>query len=101
MGIAKKLDAIALQDSQGLNTAEAFKAIGCKPEPRDFKNHIAALRLVFSGTEVRLGSRNPHKIAALETAGFRVSERFTPETKSTDERQAYLASKIAALGHLG
>lgn len=100
VGIAKKLDAIALQETKGINTAEAFRELGCDPEPRDFVNHVKALQLVFSGEKVVIGSRNPRKIAALESAGFKIVERVDWETPMTEEREAYLDSKISALGHI-
>ncbi|UAK25277.1 hypothetical protein K8P63_03535 [Sphingomonas nostoxanthinifaciens] len=99
-GIARKLDAIALQQEKGVNTGQAFEELGMPIEPRDFDNHVIALRKVFDGFEVRFASRNPAKIAALGRAGIGVSERITLETEMTDERVGYLASKLPALGHI-
>lgn len=99
-GIARKLDAIALQQKKGINTREAFEELGMPMEPRNFDNHVAALRRVFDGSEVRFASRNPAKIAALKRAGIEVSERITLETEMTGERAEYLAKKLPALGHL-
>lgn len=98
-GIARKLEAIALEQERALNTANAYKMLGLEPEPRTFENHVAALRLVFSGTKVRLASRNPAKIAALHRAGIDVIERITLRTPMTEERTEYLAAKLPALGH--
>ena len=100
VGIARKLDAIALQQQKGINTREAFEELGFPTEPRTFDNHVAALRKVFAGAEVRFVSRNPAKIAALQRAGIGVSERINLETEMTSERQDYLARKIPALGHI-
>lgn len=72
-GIARKLDAIALQQESGIDTRQAFEQLGMPAEPRNFDNHVAALRAVFSGSEVRFASRNPSKIAALNRAGIQVS----------------------------
>lgn len=99
-GIARKLDAIALQQERGIDTAQAFKELGMPIEPRNFDNHVAALRKVFGGSEVRFASRNPAKIAALQRAGIGVAERITLETEMTGERVDYLASKLPALGHI-
>lgn len=63
LGIAAKMEAIVLQQTKGMSTADAFARLGHKAEPRDFANHIAALRLVFGGSDVRLASANPTKIA--------------------------------------
>lgn len=99
-GIARKLDAIALQQEKGIDTAQAFEELGMQIEPRNFDNHVAALRKVFDGSEVRFASRNPAKLAALQRAGIGVSERITLETEMTGERVEYLASKLSALGHI-
>lgn len=99
-GIARKLDAIALQQEKGIDTREAFEELGMPIEPRNFDNHVAALRMVFDGSEVRFASRNPAKIAALKRAGIEVSERITLETEMTRERVEYLAKKLPALGHI-
>lgn len=99
-GIAHKLNAIALQQQHGINTREAFEKLGLPAEPRTFDNHVEALRLVFSGSEIRFASRNPAKISALERAGISISQRITLDTPMTDERKEYLEAKIPALGHI-
>lgn len=100
VGIARKLDAIALQQDKGLDTREAFEQLGIPSEPRNFDNHVAALKLVFSGSLVRFASRNPEKIAALNRAGIDVAERITLKTEMTGERIEYLTRKLTALGHI-
>ncbi len=99
LGIAKKLEAIALQEAEGIDTAEAFRKLNCDPEPRTFANHVEALRLVYKGDKAVIGSRNPKKIVALENAGIKIVERVTLETPMTEQREVYLSSKIPALGH--
>ncbi len=99
-GIARKLDAIALEQEKGIDTGQAFEELGMPIEPRNFDNHVVALRKVFGGSKVRFASRNPAKIAALERAGIGVSERIALETEMTGERVRYLASKLPALGHI-
>jgi len=98
-GIVDKVRAIALQQTQGLSTAEAFKALGHEPDPRTFNAHIGALKQVFNGDRIKLASSNPQKIAALERAGYRV-ERVKLNVEMTPERKLYLAHKRAHLGHL-
>jgi GTP cyclohydrolase II len=99
VGIARKLDAIALQQEHGINTAQAFEQLGLQTEPRTFDNHVEALRRVFSGSAVRMASRNPAKIEALTRVGIEVVERITLETAMTEERLDYLSGKLTALGH--
>jgi GTP cyclohydrolase II len=99
VGIANKIRAIALQQTQGLSTAAAFSALGYAPDPRTFDAHIAALKGVFNGNRVRFASNNPRKIAALEKAGY-IVEWVKLEIAMTSEREAYLAHKRDYLGHL-
>jgi GTP cyclohydrolase II len=99
LGIAAKLDAIALEQSLGIDTAEAFSRLGRPAEPRTFDNHVAALRMVFGGDAVVLASRNPAKVEALRRAGISVVDRIDLQVPVTPERERYLESKIAALGH--
>ncbi len=98
-GIVDKIRAIALQDDKGLSTKEAFKALGHEPDLRDFAKHIAALKQIFSGRNIKLASSNPRKISALEGAGYTV-ERVKLKIAMTPEREAYLAHKREHLGHL-
>src|SRR6185369_634560 len=98
-GIIDKLRAIALQQTQGLSTAEAFNALGHDPDPRTFTVHIAALKTIFAGNHIKFASNNPQKIAALENAGYTV-ERVKLDVAMTPERQSYLTHKRDHLGHL-
>lgn len=98
-GIAEKLKAIALQQTEGLSTAEAFMALGHEPEPRTFEAHIIALQTVIPPGPIQLASSNPQKIAALEQAGYTV-ERIKLAAEMTPEREAYLQHKRDHLGHL-
>ncbi len=98
VGIVDKVRAIALQQSQGLTTAEAFKVLGHEPDPRTYAAHIAALKQVFSGDRIKLASNNPRKIVALKKAGYTV-ERLKLDIAMTPERKAYLVHKRDHLGH--
>ena len=74
--------------------------MGRPAEPRTFDNHVAALRMVFGGDAVILASRNPAKVEALRRADIAVVDRIDLRVPVTPERERYLASKIAALGHI-
>ena len=99
VGIVDKLRAIALQQTQGLSTAQAFATLGYKPDPRTFEAHVAALKQVFNGDRIKLASDNPQKIAALRKAGYTM-DRVKLDVAMTPERKAYLAHKRDHLGHL-
>jgi 3,4-dihydroxy 2-butanone 4-phosphate synthase/GTP cyclohydrolase II len=49
---------------------------------------------------VRLLSNNPDKVAALERAGIRVTERVPCEVAPTEHTEDYLKTKQEKLGHL-
>jgi GTP cyclohydrolase II len=98
-GIADKIRAIALQQTEYLSTAEAFKVLGYQPDPRTFTAQIAALKQIFNGNRIKLASSNPQKIAALEREGYSV-ERVKLDVVMTPERKVYLAHKRDHLGHL-
>jgi GTP cyclohydrolase II len=99
IGIVKKMAALALQQGEGLDTAEAFIRLGYPTEPRSFANHVAALRQIFDGPSIRLASANPAKEAALAEGGFTVTERIKLTVPLTNERATYIAGKVLALGH--
>ncbi len=98
-GIADKIRAIALQQSEGVSTSAAFERLGYPPDPRTFDVHIDALRQVYSGVRIRFASNNPKKVEAMRAAGYEV-ERVRLEIKMTPERSTYLEHKRLHLGHL-
>jgi len=51
-------------------------------------------------SQVRLLSNNPDKVAALERAGIKVSERVSAEVETTAHAEEYLKTKKEKLGHL-
>ena len=50
--------------------------------------------------QVRLLSNNPDKVAALQRAGIRVTERVPCEIPPTEYTEDYLKTKQEKLGHL-
>ena len=98
-GIADKLRAIAMQQTKGVSTSDAFQALGHEPDPRTFGAHIEALRTVVPGGKIRLASDNPKKIKALEAAGYEV-QRIKLTVEMTPEREEYLQHKKDHLGHI-
>ncbi|HUB03347.1 MAG TPA: GTP cyclohydrolase II, partial [Terriglobales bacterium] len=98
IGLMPKLQAYALQDS-GLDTVEANQRLGFKADQREFRMPAEILRAL--GIEkVRLLSNNPEKVAALERAGIRVTERVPCEVAPTEYTHDYLKTKQEKLGHL-
>jgi GTP cyclohydrolase II len=98
IGLMAKLQAYALQDS-GFDTVEANERLGFKPDQREFQMPVEILK-ALDIKQVRLLSNNPDKVAALERAGIRVTERIPCEIAPTEHTQEYLNTKRDKLGHL-
>ncbi len=98
IGLMAKLQAYALQDS-GLDTVEANERLGFKADHREFQMPAEILK-ALGIRQVRLLSNNPDKVAALERAGIKVSERVPCEVELTQHAEDYLKTKKEKLGHL-
>jgi GTP cyclohydrolase II len=98
IGLMAKLRAYELQD-QGLDTAEANIALGYRVDHREFE--LPAEILKHLGIHaVRLITNNPDKVAALESAGIRVTERISAAIPSEPTFERYLQTKHEKMGHL-
>ena len=98
IGLMAKLQAYGLQDS-GLDTVEANERLGFKADQREFRMPAEILK-ALGIRQVRLLSNNPDKVASLEKAGIRVTERVPCEVPPTEYTQEYLKTKQEKLGHL-
>jgi len=97
IGLINKLRAYALQD-QGFDTVDANIRLGFAIDARDFA--IAAHMLELLGVErVRLLTNNPQKVARLESAGVRVTERVPHIVGIDPENERYMATKRDRTGH--
>jgi GTP cyclohydrolase II len=97
IGLVNKLRAYALQD-QGFDTIEANHRLGFGDDERDYS--VAARMLELLGQrEVRLLTNNPAKVAGLEAAGIKVSERVPLLSGANPYNQAYLEAKRLKSGH--
>ncbi len=98
IGFANKLKAYALQD-KGLDTVEANKKLGFKPDLRDYG--VGAQILVALGVKkMRIMTNNPKKIVGLEGYGLKVSGRVPIEIPARPENARYLLTKCEKLGHI-
>ncbi len=98
IGLINKLRAYALQD-QGFDTVDANERLGLPSEARDFP--VAARMLDLLGVSVvRLMTNNPAKVAALEQAGLKVSERVAHALPANAHNARYLNTKRDRAGHL-
>ena len=98
IGLANKLRAYALQD-RGLDTVDANRRLGFADDERDYA-HAAAMLRVLGIDEVRLLTNNPNKVAGLEAAGIKVSERVAHHMPANPHNADYLTTKRKKSGHL-
>jgi GTP cyclohydrolase II len=98
IGLMAKLQAYELQD-QGRDTVEANEELGFKADHREFQLPAGILK-ALGLKAVRLLSNNPRKVAALEAAGIKVTERVPCEVEPHAASQRYLNTKKEKLGHL-
>ena len=98
IGLMAKLQAYELQD-KGLDTVEAYEELGFKADHREFQLPAEVLKALGLKT-VRLLSNNPQKVAALESAGIKVTERVPCEVEPHAASKKYLKTKKEKLGHL-
>lgn len=98
IGLENKLRAYALQDTQGLDTVQANRALGLPDDARDYD--VAAKILQYLGCErIRLLSSNPAKSEALTAAGITVVERLHLQLPDRPENSAYLETKRNRMRH--
>ena len=98
IGLMAKLRAYELQD-KGLDTIEANHQLGYPTDLRLFELPAAILRQLGIAA-VRLMTNNPEKVAALEDAGIKVTERLSAAIPSEPTFERYLETKREKLGHL-
>ena len=98
IGLMAKLKAYELQD-RGLDTVEANEELGFAADCRGYELPAEALKRLGVGA-VRLMTNNPHKLAALEAAGIKVTERVSAEVEPQETFAGYLKTKQEKLGHI-
>ena len=97
IGLINKLRAYALQD-QGFDTVDANLRLGFADDERNFAI-AAAMLMKLSRPEVRLLTNNPRKVAALESAGIRVSQQVPLRIEAGEHNRLYLDTKRDRSGH--
>jgi 3,4-dihydroxy 2-butanone 4-phosphate synthase/GTP cyclohydrolase II len=98
IGLVNKVKAYELQD-KGLDTVEANKVLGFKPDLRDYG--IGAQILADLGlSTIALLTNNPRKIVGIEGHGLKVTRRIPLEISPTRVNKKYLRVKKKKLGHM-
>jgi GTP cyclohydrolase II len=97
-GLSQKIRAIRKMQIDGLDTAEAFEAMGIEQDIRCYADAVQVMRKA-SIDSVRLITNNPRKVKYLTHKGIRVSMVNTHPT-IRPENTKYLQTKNSKLGHL-
>ncbi|HMG86062.1 MAG TPA: GTP cyclohydrolase II [Terracidiphilus sp.] len=98
IGLMAKLKAYELQD-EGLDTVEANVELGFEADYREYELPARVLKML-GVKQVKLMTNNPDKVAALESAGIRVSERVSAEVAPQETFAAYVRTKQEKMGHI-
>jgi 3,4-dihydroxy 2-butanone 4-phosphate synthase/GTP cyclohydrolase II len=99
IGLANKIRAYALQDSEHLDTVQANERLGFPPDARDFGVGMQILTKLGVG-KMRLLTNNPAKRAGLEGYGLEIVERISIEIEPNEKNLEYLRTKREKLGHI-
>jgi len=98
IGFTNKIKAYAIQD-QGLDTVEANRKLGFRPDQRDYG--IGAQVLVSLGVnKLRLITNNPRKFIGLSGYGLEIVERVPIEIPPNKVNLKYLKTKKEKMGHI-
>jgi 3,4-dihydroxy 2-butanone 4-phosphate synthase / GTP cyclohydrolase II len=99
IGLANKIKAYALQESEGLDTVEANERLGFPSDLREYGIGAQILRDVGI-VNMRLLTNNPKKMAGLEGFGLTLVEQVPIILEKMTERQRrYLDTKRDKMGH--
>ena len=98
IGLANKMKAYHLQQTQGLDTVEANKALGLPVDVRDYGVGAQILR-DLGVRRMKLLTNNPSKYHALSGYGLQITERVPLQVPADRHNEGYLRTKRDKLGH--
>jgi 3,4-dihydroxy 2-butanone 4-phosphate synthase/GTP cyclohydrolase II len=98
IGLANKMKAYHLQQTQGLDTVEANKALGLPVDVRDYGVGAQILR-DLGVRRMKLLTNNPSKYHALSGYGLQITERVPLQVPADRHNEGYLRAKRDKLGH--
>jgi 3,4-dihydroxy 2-butanone 4-phosphate synthase/GTP cyclohydrolase II len=98
IGLANKLKAYHLQQTEGLDTVEANEALGFPADIRDYGVGAQILR-DLGVRQLRLLTNNPSKYHAMRGYGLQIAERVALEMTPGKHNLEYLRTKRDKMGH--
>jgi GTP cyclohydrolase II len=98
LGLKQKIQAISLEQNEGIDTASAFKKLGHDPDPRSYTAAVHVLKKMGISSIV-LDTSNPRKIDALTQEGIEVSRRIHLTIETNELIEKYRSLKVRVLGH--
>ena len=99
IGLANKMKAYHLQQTQGLDTVQANQALGLPVDVRDYGVGAQILR-DLGVRHMRLLTNNPSKYLALSGYGLQITERVPLQVAADQHNEGYLRAKRDKLGHV-
>jgi len=96
-GLSPKIKAVGKMQREGLDTVEAFDALGLEQDTRSYEEAVRLLRSLGISS-IRLISNNPRKARYLQQHGVHVARVSTHPTVRPENAE-YLKTKKAKLGH--
>ncbi|WP_203837451.1 hypothetical protein [Winogradskya humida] len=97
-GLLTKIRGLALGDSEGLDTFDAYHRLQVDPDPRDYTRVVSVLKW-FEPKRLALLTNNPRKLAGIAELGVPVEHRSL-QIEPTDGSRSYLNTKRLKFGHL-
>jgi GTP cyclohydrolase II len=97
----KKIKSMETQRKKKCDTVEAFKKLGLKPDYRNYKAEVEALKDLKLSKNIILLSSNPHKKKALENSGYLINRTLKLKHKKLSKlAQKEIKTKKEKLGYI-
>ena len=98
IGLANKIKAYKLQQTQGLDTVDSNLALGFKDDERDFAPAVKMLEFLKIN-EIFLLTNNPKKVQDLKNLGINVKENINTVFAKNEYNEDYLQIKQDRMHH--
>lgn len=99
-GLAKKFEAIRLQQVMNYDTKQAFDCLNIEPDGRSYEAAGAVIKLVYPDRGIIILTNNPAKRVGLERTGVKIlSQKLLVCGKENPAIAKYLKEKVEVLGH--